>query len=63
MLTISRNGATVFVLDSGTYVGVGSPHNTPGRVIPIATSTGTASKAITVGLAPTAFAIAPTGQK
>jgi len=63
MLTISPNGATVFVLDSGTYVGVGSPHNTPGRVIPIATSTGTVGKAITVGLAPSAFAITPTGQK
>jgi DNA-binding beta-propeller fold protein YncE len=63
MLTISPNGATVFVLDSGTYVGVGSSHNIPGRVIPIATSTGTASKAITVGLAPLAFAITPTGQK
>ena len=63
MLAISPNGATVFVLDSGTYVGVGSPHNTPGRVIPIATSTSTVGKAITVGLAPAAFAIAPTGQK
>ena len=63
MLTISPNGATVFVLDSGTYVGVGSSHNIPGRVIPIATSTGTAGKAITVGLAPLAFAITPTGQK
>jgi DNA-binding beta-propeller fold protein YncE len=63
MLAISPNGATVFVLDSGTYVGVGSPHNTPGRVIPIATSTSTVGKAITVGFAPAAFAIAPTGQK
>jgi DNA-binding beta-propeller fold protein YncE len=62
-LTISPNGATVFVLDSGTYVGVGSSHNIPGRVIPIATSTGTAGKAITVGLAPAAFAITPTSQK
>jgi DNA-binding beta-propeller fold protein YncE len=59
-LMISPNGATVFVLESGTYVGVGSSHNIPGTVIPIATSTG---KAITVGLAPLAFAITPTGQK
>jgi DNA-binding beta-propeller fold protein YncE len=62
-LMISPNGATVFVLDSGAYVGVGSPHNTPGRVVPIATSTGTVGKAIKVGLAPAAFAIALTGQK
>ena len=63
MLMISPNGATVFVLDSGTYVGGGSPRNTPGRVIPIATSTDTAGKATTVGLAPAAFAMTLTGQK
>lgn len=59
-LTISPNGATVFVLDSGTYVGVGSPHNTPGKLIPITTSTNIVGQAITVGLAPAVFTIAPT---
>jgi len=62
-IAVSANGATVFVLDSGTYVGPGSPRNVPGRVIPIATSTGTVGKAITVGLAPVGFAMTPTGKK
>jgi DNA-binding beta-propeller fold protein YncE len=60
-LAISPNGATVFVLDSGNYVGVGSPHNTAGKIVPIATSTNTVGAAITVGLAPEVFAITPTG--
>lgn len=62
-MMISPNGATVYVLDNGTYVAVGSPRNVPGTVIPIATTTETAGKAITVGLAPEAIAIAITGQK
>lgn len=59
-IALSASGATLFVLDSGTYVGVGSPHNIPGRVIPIATSTGTVGRTISVGLAPVSFAMTPT---
>ncbi len=58
-LALSQNGATAYVLDSGTYDGAGSRHNTPGSVLSIATGTGTAGKTITAGLGPLAFTIAP----
>jgi len=58
-LALSQNGDTAYVLDGGTYKGAGSRHNTPGSVLPIATGTSTAGKAITAGLGPIAFATAP----
>lgn len=59
MLELSSDGADVYVLDGGTFDGVGSPKNTQGAIVPVVTATGKAGKAIAVGLAPLAFAVAP----
>ena len=56
---MSPNGATVYVIDSGTYGGVGSPHNTPGSVVPITTATNAVGKPVRAGIAPEALVIVP----
>ena len=58
-LEIAPDGADLYVLDSGVDNGVGSPTNTAGALVTIATATDTARKPVAVGLAPDAFAIAP----
>jgi hypothetical protein len=57
-IAISPNGDTAYVLDGGAFQGVGSAHDAPGAVLPIATATDTVGKAISVGIGPTTFAIA-----
>lgn len=57
-IAIGANGSTVYVLDGGTYVGPGAAHNVPGSLLPIAAATGALGKAIAVGLAPMALALA-----
>jgi DNA-binding beta-propeller fold protein YncE len=59
MLALTPNGTGVFVLDGGTFAGVGSPHNTHGSLVWIATATETVRRVIPVGFAPLAFAIGP----
>lgn len=58
-MAIASNGSTVYVLDGGSYHGLGSPRNTPGALVQISTTTDSVSKSTPVGIAPLAFAIAP----
>jgi DNA-binding beta-propeller fold protein YncE len=56
-MALGPGASTLYVLDSGSYNGPGAAHNVPGSVVPVATATGTAGPAITVGMAPYALAV------
>jgi YVTN family beta-propeller protein len=61
-ILMAPSGQIVYVLDSPALPIVGTPATTnDGSVIPIATATNKAGKAVSVGLGPTGFAITPNG--
>jgi hypothetical protein len=58
-LAIAPGGSALYVLDSGIDDGAGSPENTAGALVTVATATGAAGRPVATGLASAAFAFAP----
>ncbi len=59
-MAIASSGAAIYVLDGGSYRGVGAPNRTTGRLVQISTASNAVSRSTPVGLASLAFAVAPT---